>query len=330
MEKLNQTFLLNKNHKAGFEFEYANVKLPIAATAIQKLFGGEIEMINPYHYKLHSKIGTFKLMIDFSFLVHSSLKKVVKEYGLDSILPIEFISEIENLIANIGENLIPYEITTPPLVFNDIALSQKIVETLRDLGAYGTNKSLLYAFGMHINIEEKNLKIDTILQKFRAYLILYEFINNWLKPDLSRRISPYIKHFDSDFIIKVLNLNYNPSLDKFISDYIAFNPTRNRSLDLLPLLAFLNEKKVKDALPNEKINKRPTYHYRLPDSKIDETSWCCCEGWNSWVLVELLANDNKNFEKLAIRALDFYNNPINLLYKDEFIKDLKEWVKCVL
>ncbi len=317
-----------KLRHAGFEFEYANVKIPIVAAAIQREYGGSIEMVNPYHYKVKdTKYGTFKVMIDFAFLVNSELKKWVNKVGLDGILDEETIELIEKFIATVGESVVPYEVTTPPIPHNALYEAQKLKEILRNLGAKGTKASPIYAFGMHINPEVREIEVATILSDLRAFFILYEYLIEWIEPDLTRRITPYINPFDRDYRLLVLTEEYNPTLEEFIDDYLKYNPTRNRALDLLPLLAWIDEQKVRSLLPDEKIGKRPTYHYRLPDSRVDEEDWCVCEGWNSWVLVEYLSLNKEVQKELTPLVIEYLASPLSVLLKNKLIEKVGEWVE---
>jgi hypothetical protein len=317
-----------KLRHAGFEFEYANVKLPLVAAALQREYGGTIEMINPYHYKVNgTKYGTFKVMIDFQFLVNSELKKWVQKIGLDGILDEETIELIEKFIATVGESVVPYEVTTPPIPHNALYEAQKVKEILRELGAKGTKANPIYAFGMHINPELRAVDVSTILSDLRAFFVLYEYLVEWLKPDLTRRITPYINPFDREYRLLVLTEEYNPTLETFIDDYLRYNPTRNRALDLLPLLTWIDEEKVRSVLPDEKIGKRPTYHYRLPDSRVDEEEWCVCDGWNSWVLVEQLSLDEEARKALTPIVIEYLASPLSILLKKKLIEKVEEWVE---
>ncbi len=317
-----------KIRHAGFEFEFADVKLPVCLALLQQEYGGTVEMINPYYYKLsETKYGTFKAMVDFQFLVNSELKKWVKKTGLDGILDEETIELIEKFIATVGESVVPYEVTTPPFPVNALYEAQKVKEILRRAGAKGTKASPVYAFGMHINPEVSALDVDVILKDLRAFFVLYEYLVEWLKPDLTRRITPYIKPFDKDYRLLVLSEAYAPTMPEFIDDYLQYNPTRNRALDLLPLLSWIDEEKVRQALPDEKIGKRPTYHYRLPDSRVDEEAWCVCEGWNSWALVERLAADETALAGLIPLVRAYLDLPLSLLLKEQLLDEIDKWVK---
>ena len=312
----------------GFEFEYTNVKIPIVIAALQRQYGGKVEMINPYHYKLNdTKYGTFKVMIDFQFLVNSELKKWIQKIGLDEMLDEETIELIEKFIATAGESVVPYELTTPPIPHNALYEAQKVKELLRELGAKGTKASPIYAFGMHINPEVRAVDVSTLLSDLRAFFILYEYVVEWLKPDLTRRITPYINPFDREYRLLVLTEEYNPTLEEFIDDYLKYNPTRNRALDLLPLLTWIDEERVRNMLPDEKIGKRPTYHYRLPDSRVDEEEWCVCDAWNSWVLVERLSLDEEARKNLSLIVIEYLASPLSILLKKKLLEEVDAWAE---
>jgi len=88
----------------------------------------------------------------------------------------------------------------------------------------------------------------------------------------------------------VLAPGYAPDLDGLVDDYLKYNPTRNRGLDLLPILAMHDLEKVKAISEEpELVRARPAYHYRLPNSMIEDRSWSLAAEWNRWVLVERLA-----------------------------------------
>jgi hypothetical protein len=56
------------------------------------------------------------------------------------------------------------------------------------------------------------------------------------------------------------------------------------------------------AVPGQKIKSRPTFHYRLPNSRVDEPQWGgVVEDWNRWVQVERLAFDQRRLNE-AIAA----------------------------
>ena len=81
-----------------------------------------------------------------------------------------------------------------------------------------------------------------------------------------------------------------PDLDRFITDYLEHNPTRNRSLDLLPVLAQHDLARVKGAVEEpDLVSARPAFHYRLPNSMLDNRDWSLAVEWNRWVTIEQVA-----------------------------------------
>ena len=42
---------------------------------------------------------------------------------------------------------------------------------------------------------------------------------------------------------------------------------------------------------DERVKARPTFHYRLPDCRVNEPGWSVADAWNRWVYVESLAAD---------------------------------------
>jgi len=113
---------------------------------------------------------------------------------------------------------------------------------------------------------------------------------------------------------------------QLIDDYLDYNPTRNRALDLLPLFAWIDVDRVMGLMEGEKVTARPTYHYRLPNSRVDEVEWKTVEAWNSWVLVERLANDIKALEELRDQYFKYFDSPSFFFQKDEWLKKVRKWV----
>jgi hypothetical protein len=67
----------------------------------------------------------------------------------------------------------------------------------------------------------------------------------------------------------------------------------------------LDADRVRSVLPNEKINARPTFHYRLPDARVSDPGWSIAPDWNRWVAVERVAADRGRLERLGRAYLAF-------------------------
>ena len=92
-------------------------------------------------------------------------------------------------------------------------------------------------------------------------------------------------------------------MDDLIDDYLAANPTRNRDLDLFRSCCIATKQRVRAVLPNEKINARPTFHYRLPDARVSDPGWSIAPDWNRWVAVERLAADRDRLDAVGAAYL---------------------------
>ncbi|WP_201352618.1 amidoligase family protein [Hydrogenimonas urashimensis] len=314
--------------KVGFELEYAGLTLVKSAAIVMKKVGGRIDVINPYHIKIRdTEYGTFTLVLDFQFLVESGLEKWLHTIGLDQALEKETVEAIERFIADLSETVVPYEISTSPLPLERIGIIESVKEELRKHGAMGTKADPLYAFGFHINPEAARITVENILNTLRAFFLLYDYLVERIKPDMTRRLTPYIDPFDREYVELVLDPSYDPTMIGLIDDYLEYNPTRNRALDLLPLFAWIDVDRVMAQMEGEKIAARPTYHYRLPNSRVDEAEWCTCEAWNSWVLVERLANDEEALKKLANECLQYLDSPLAFFKKEAWIDRVRQWVE---
>lgn len=319
----------NKIRTVGFELEYSAIELQKSAELIIETVGsGTIKHINPYHYKIEdTSYGDFTLVLDFQFLISQGLQKWLHDVKLDKIIKAEIAYALEEFVATLSQTIIPYEISTPPLFIDKLEVIEDIKEQLRLHGGLGTEANPLYAFGFHINPKVYSFEVTEIIDTLRAFFILYDYFVEWLQPDIVRRISPYIKPFEDAYIEKVINVSYTPDIDTFIEDYLLYNPSRNRVLDLLPLLAWMDSKHVCSALPNEKISARPTYHYRLPNSKVDEEQWHTYDAWNSWVMVEKLAQDKVTLQRMSKEYLKYLTDPFSFFTKDKWAQKVQLWVE---
>lgn len=300
--------------KVGFELEFSNIDIKKTLEILEKEFNLEVTKVNNYFYKLKSKYGNFVLELDFELLTKQKLKKgandLSQKIGID--ISQKDIAPIEDLIGELSKDIVPYEISTPPIPLDEIDIVEKIVKKLRENNAKGTEYKIYYAFGLHINTEVVSLEVDSILSYMRAYVVLQDFINKDAKVNLARKITPFIDNFKSEYIKYILDENYHPSIEDFIQDYLRFNPTRNRSLDMLPILAFIDEEAVRKLLPDEKIKPRPAFHYRLSNSMIGNSNWKVSNEWNRWILVENLANDKESLTQLSKEYIEHLDNFINL------------------
>jgi len=277
--------------RVGVEVEFGGMKLEEIVAKVRECYGGEIEDESDYAATVSdTSIGEVKVEFDASLFTDLKVRGMLKDLPTEAeaVREGKLAGNVEKLMASAAAHLVPFEVVFPPLEIERIPELEELREALRE-HAEGTGAALTHAFGLHFNPELSDTRVETILGYLRAFLCLYEELLDAHDVDTARRIGPFINPFPKEYAMRVLDPEYQPDLDEFIGDYLDANPTRNRPLDLLPLLAWLDESKVRDHLPEEKISKRPTLHYRLPDCRMCEPEWSITREWNRWARVETLA-----------------------------------------
>lgn len=301
--------------KVGFELEYGNVGIEESLKIIQDLYGGEIQTEHRFSQKVvNTSVGDFSVKIDLKLLNEKTYKKVFDTFNInlkeiksgDQTLE----DDVEDALESMINKVIPYEIGTPPVPATEIEQFEKLRESLFDNNAEGTKAFLTNAFATHINPEVPATDTATILKYLRAFLLLYPWLLKEGETDFARRVTSFINPYPDSYIQLVLPADYNPGLEKFIEDYHQYNPDRNRPLDMYPLFAALSEEQVNKFKDLGNVKARKTFHYRLPNSLISQPDWTLAKEWNNWVVIEELANDPDQLEKLSSTYLDLKENTL--------------------
>lgn len=297
--KIPVTTAEGSTRKIGFELEFAGLKLEETAEIIQSIYGGTISRSHRYHYKISdSQLGTFRVELDARILRRMAGDNILKKWGLD-FKDKEGNFTVEEIVDRVAKTVVPIEVVMPPVPMNQTNKLEPLRAALQKHKAEGTGASLVNAFGMHINIECPDLAVETLLLYLRAFLLLYPWLLKQLKIDVTRKLTPFVDAFPEKYVKLILNPSYNPSMEKFIGDYLLYNPSRNRPLDFLPVFAINAPEKVETALQDEKNRPRPTFHYRLPNSRIDDPNWRFADELNYWMIVEKLAATRDMVTKLS-------------------------------
>jgi hypothetical protein len=288
--------------RAGFEFEFGNLPILKAARSLQESLGGELVAKNPFEATLEgTELGALKIERDARLLKSVRYRKWLEQLGVE-FEPGSIGHGIEENIDTASSIIIPCEVVTQPIAFDRLHLLDDLVVTLGELGAEGTQDSLVYAFGMHINPSLADREADTLRRSLQAFLLLYSWIVESAEIDLTRRyLTKFIDPFPQQYVDRVLREDYRPDLELFTADYLRDNPTRNRALDLLPILRELRPEQVEGSLREDEralVKPRPAFHYRLPDCKVNEPGWSASAAWNQWVYIEKLAADEELLREL--------------------------------
>jgi hypothetical protein len=317
---------LGEIRRVGFELEFAGLDLEGSASLLLQLFGGSVQRKSKFLYEIQGSChGNYTIELDAALLTSKAYEGYLRKLGI-RLADYSFGQSIEELLARIASTVVPFEIISPPIPLSELQLMEELRKGLQERHAMGTRTSFLYAFGLHLNPEAPSLAADVILNYLRAFLLLYDWIYEKSAIDFSRRLAPFIHEFPKNYFRLILQPDYRPDLPALIDDYLLHNPTRNRPLDMLPLLAFLDGERVM-ARAEEKhlIKARPAFHYRLPNCLIDDPSWSIAREWNYWVEVEKLAMEPEKISRMSKDLLLLMKNHLGFLQKPWSAR-VEEWL----
>ncbi len=285
----------DNERRVGFEIEFAGVEPQYVVALIESAYGGASERLTEFEYVVRdTRLGDFRFELDAEYL-----KRVAQEVA-DEEGDSERGDWPTDLLAAAAQWFVPWEIVTDPIPLSRLEQLESLSGALRGAGALGTGHSIRYAFGTHLNPELPRLSAETILAYLRAYLCLYDWLCERETVDASRKITPYIDAFPKPYVSRVIHRLYRPGMSQLIDEYLEFNPTRNRSLDMLPVFAHIDAERVRAAVDDPRIKPRPALHYRLPNSDIDRPDWSLLVPWRDWLQVEFLAADPPRLRDMCV------------------------------
>lgn len=296
-----------EERKVGVEIELSGLGYQDLVSLSSRLLGGEAKSVARYVSEIETDVGTFAIELDSDpikdlNLQDQRLPQSVRDLG----------GQAMSVIDAAAEKIVPLEIVSPPLPFGELDRIETLCDELRNAGALGSREALYYAFGLQLNPELPDLKASTLVRYLRAFVALYDWLKARHQIDLSRKVTSYIEPWNSTYIDLLIAEDYDPDMDQLMKDYLHYNPTRNKALDLLPLFAHLNSDLLARYVKDERIKSRPTLHYRLPDCDIDNPTWHFSTVWNDWVVLEQLVANAADLTALVTefrnsRKLSFHN-----------------------
>jgi uncharacterized membrane protein YdjX (TVP38/TMEM64 family) len=270
----------------GVEIEFIALDLASAAGLIAQLFGGRVARRHEYSFSVQdSTLGEFRVELD------SNPLKLLAEKRLRQ-LPIGVLERLKGaVLAALADHVTPNEISTSPLLFEQLSQLDKLVHALGRAGAQGTHASLFNVLAVHFNPSIPSADPLLLRDYIRAYVLLHDSLVEELHVDITRRALGFATAYPAAYGRLVLLPNYAPSLDELIDDYLFYNHSRNHGLDLLPLFAHLDAERVRRAVPDSRVRARPAFHFRLPNSDVSDPTFRVTDEWRLWLEVERLACD---------------------------------------
>lgn len=266
--------------RVGYELEFAQIELKTVAQILSETLKGEIERKSEAEWLVDSELGPFVVELDWSTGKAAARERAKQIEDEDDPLA--------EWLTKLAGQLVPVEIVCPPIPVDKIELLDPVIERLRDEGAVGTEQSVVYAFGLHINVELPDEQASTIARYIQAYALCQDWLVQRHNVDLVRRVTPYINLYPQEYVEQVLKYDESISMEQLIDDYLEHNPTRNRALDMLPIFKHFDEDKIVSTLDDARINARPAFHYRMPNCEIEQPGWGLAQAWNIWCVIETL------------------------------------------
>lgn len=289
-----------KPRRVGVEMEMAGIDPERIAAEVVDAVGGRFEPESAFSGTVRdTEFGDFGIELDAQVLTSRRYLDSLRAVGIE-IEPGQLRDNLEDVLSRVAGLVVPHELVCPPVEVEALERIDAIREGLRRAGAKGTHSSAFYAFGLQFNIEIARAESAHLLAVLRAFFLMFDEICERERIDFSRKLTPFVQPFPEDYVAHVLNPDYAPDMTSLIDDYLAYTPTRNRPLDLLPLFAWLDRDRVMDApVERELIKPRPTWHYRLPNCLIDDPGWSLAGPWREWVRIEALAADSDALARAA-------------------------------
>jgi len=264
--------------RVGVEVEFMGIGVRDAVAVLAAELGGVVIEEDPHAASvLNSRIGDLSVELD---LRHAHPQRHAET------LPWRLGRRGAALLGRALGPFVARELITSPLPIDRLGEVDRAVEILRRSGAGGQGGDL----GLHFNVDTPSLDAATVTAFLKAYVLLDPWLREVTRGRPGDR-SGLPGAYPADYVRRIVMPEYRPDLTALADDYLAANLTRNRGLDLLPVLLYLDKARVRRILPREKIAGRPVFHYRLPVAHVGVEGWSIAEDWLRWIVVERLACD---------------------------------------
>ncbi|MFO7913279.1 MAG: amidoligase family protein [Desulfotignum sp.] len=304
-----------KMRKVGFELEFTGLDLNQTTAVVEQVFSGKRTSASPAACVVSvQELGDFAIELDWHFLKKIALQQNRVKSG-----------DWLDLLSQAAALLVPMEVVCPPIAVSDLDRLDPLVRELRRAGARGTEDSMIAAYGVHINTEVPHLDASCLAGYLRAFSLLQWWLVDAHQVDFARRISPFVDLYPEAYL-KQLFSRTAPGQNQISDDYFQHNASRNRALDLLPLFAHMNADQVRRAVSDTKIKARPAFHYRLPNCQIDKPDWCLALPWNTWWVVEELAQRPDDLQDLGQQFLAMHR-PLLGVSRNDWTALMSRWLQ---
>ncbi|SEA50174.1 amidoligase family protein [Alkalimonas amylolytica] len=304
--------------RIGVEIELSGLTLNELAELVASELQLTTEQKGRYDLRLTGdQAGDWVVELDFHLL---------KELGKTQQDPGSLSESAEQLLATVASQLVPLELVSPPLPFDRLSDIERIISRLQQQGAKGSSDEFQNAFGLQLNPEIPSSDPTVLLRFLQAFVCLHDWLLQQEQIDVTRRLTSYINPYPKAYQKLILAVDYQPDLAQLIDDYLTHNPSRNRALDCLPLFMELDESRVKAVIKDELVKARPTFHYRLPSSELQQPGWGLHRAWNGWIQLEQLVANPEQLKACAAAYLALLHKPLGKLLQDWPMQVEQRWL----
>lgn len=253
----------------GVEIEFAGLDLDAVAGRVAARLGGTPGPVCDNVIEVEgTEIGTVRVELDTALRIPGS----------------------SDVLRSLAQQVVPVEIVTEPLEPTELPRLDALCADLRAAGARGSRDGVLYGFGVHLNVEITGRDGPFVGHIVQAYACLDAMLRDDMALDATRRLLPFVNAWP-DSLVRDLMAVQDPDLEQLMIIYAAHTASRNHGLDLLPLFKWADEAAFARRFTDVKSGARPAFHFRLPESRIDEAGWGLGPAWAQWHLVETVAHD---------------------------------------
>ncbi|QBF29952.1 amidoligase family protein [Thalassococcus sp. S3] len=268
-----------KERRIGVEIEFGGLTLEETADVLGRALGGTVTNKNGKWRITDTSIGEVTFYLDTRF--RQDISALQSEW-----------------IDAAARSVIPVEIITKPLSHSELNELSALETLLRAEGALGSRRSLFLGVGVHFNVEVRSLDLDDILPVLRAYAMVERALRRADPVDITRDITTFVDPYPKA-LARHLALAPPGSMDELISLYLTHAPSRDHGLDMLCIFAEIAPERVARAVNDSAVSARPTFHFRLPECRIDEADWSLVQEWQRWVAIETIAESDGLLRELA-------------------------------
>ncbi|MEO0390611.1 MAG: amidoligase family protein [Pseudomonadota bacterium] len=264
-----------KARRVGVEIEFAGLSVPQTAKVVTACLGGTPaasgQPSGTADAEMDTQIGSIRIELD------TALTQVTA-------------GRVGDALHDMLRHVVPVEIVTDPLELSNLPKLDALCAALRAAGARGSRDGIVYGFGVHLNVEIAGRRSPHTARTIQAFACLEPLLRADMALDATRRVLPFVNPWPPGLVADVLAADA-PDLTDLSVLYARHTRTRNHGLDLLPLLKWADPAGFNHRFAGAKTAARPAFHFRLPESRIDEAGWGLAQAWAQWHLVETLAAD---------------------------------------